>query len=150
MAEHIHNQDSLQCRTLFATHYQELTELSETLNHVRNHSVSVSEEGEAITFLHRIAPGKAGRSYGIHVAKLAGIPKEVILRASHVLESLEANKSSVLPQNGKNETDVQLGMFPKTPEVVRLLTELDLPNLTPLEAINTLHTLQQKAKRDSD
>ena len=150
VAEHIHNQDSLQCRTLFATHYQELTELSETLNHARNHSVSVSEEGETITFLHRIVPGKAGRSYGIHVAKLAGIPKEVILRASHVLESLETNKSSVLPQNGKNETDVQLGMFQKPPEVVRLLTELDLPNLTPLEAINTLHALQQKAKADSN
>ena len=134
---------------MFATHYQELTELSQTLTNVRNHAVSVSEDGEAITFLHRIVPGKAGRSYGIHVAKLAGIPKEVILRASKVLESLELNKPNLTTQNGKNDTEVQIGMFDRTPEVVRLLTELDLPNLTPLEAINTLHLLQEKAKNDS-
>ena len=150
VAEHIHNQDSLQSRTLFATHYQELTELSETLTNARNHSVSVSEDGEAITFLHRIVPGKADRSYGIHVAKLAGIPKEVILRAAKVLESLELNKPNLNTQNGKSDTEIQLGMFDRTPEVVRLLAELDLPNLTPLEAINTLHLLQEKAKKDSN
>ena len=84
------------------------------------------------------------------MSKLACIPKEVILRASKVLESLELNKPNLNTQNGKSDTEIQLEMFDRTPEVVRLLAELDLPNLTPLEAINTLHLLQEKAKKDSN
>ena len=94
VAEHIHNDPNMGCRTLFATHYHELTQLAESLPRVQNHTVAVSESGGQLVFLHRIVPGGADRSYGVHVAQLAGLPQTVVHRAWEILETLEA-----LPQS---------------------------------------------------
>ena len=91
VAEYIHNNSNVRCRTLFATHYHELTELSLTLQGVKNYNVAVRESGDSIRFLRKIMPGSADKSYGIHVARLAGLPKPVIERAREVLANLEGN-----------------------------------------------------------
>ena len=90
VVEHIHNHPRLRCKTLFATHYHELTQLSELLPRIRNYNVAVAEEKDRVVFLRRIVPGGADRSYGIHVAQLAGLPKPVIHRAEEILEELGA------------------------------------------------------------
>ena len=150
VAEHIHNDPMLGCRTLFATHYQELTELAHTLPRVRNYSVSVSEEGDAVTFLHRIVPGGADRSYGVHVAQLAGLPRDVILRAWDLLRYLEGSGRNGAaprgePKDGGNRA-IQLDLFAGTPAITEELLKLDVTAMTPMEAINALYALQQKAK----
>jgi len=89
VAEHLHNTPAVKARTLFATHYHELTDLALTLTGVRNYTVQVREHGDGIVFLRRIAPGTADKSYGIHVARLAGMPGEVIERAKEILANLE-------------------------------------------------------------
>ncbi|MDQ7030053.1 MAG: hypothetical protein Q9O62_09895 [Ardenticatenia bacterium] len=90
VVEHIHNHPRLRSRTLFATHYHELTELARRLPRVRNYNVAVAEEGGDVVFLHKIVPGAADRSYGIHVAALAGLPRSVVRRAQEILAELEA------------------------------------------------------------
>ena len=147
VAEHIHNDPRLGCRTLFATHYHELTELARTLPRVRNYSVAVAEEEGNVVFLHRIIPGGADRSYGVHVAQLAGLPREVVHRAWEVLADLEGSRrDGVLHGRRRGQVGKQLGLFAPTPEVVQELLGLDVTAMTPLEAINALYALQQKAK----
>ncbi len=149
VAEQVHNAPGLGCRTLFATHYHELTELSRTLPRVRNYSVAVAEEDGEVTFLHRIVPGGADRSYGVHVAQLAGLPREVVHRAWDLLRHLEGGgRDGTLPSKGGDEGR-QLGMFSPTPEVVKELLGLEVSSMTPLEAINALYELQRRAKSDS-
>src|SRR5699024_47018 len=89
VVEHLHNSSRLGCKTLFATHYHELTELAEVLPRVVNYRVDVLEEGDEVIFLHRVVPGGADRSYGIHVARLAGMPRSVVNRADEILRDLE-------------------------------------------------------------
>ena len=146
VAEHIHNDPALGCRTLFATHYQELTELAQTLPGVRNYSVSVSEEGGAVTFLHRIAPGGADRSYGVHVAQLAGLPRDVILRAWQLLGYLEGSGRNGAAPGAVENAAIQLELFAGTPAIAEELLKLDVTAMTPMEAINALYVLQQKAR----
>ncbi len=148
VAEHIHNDPKMGCRTLFATHYHELTQLAESLPRVQNHTVAVSESGGKLVFLHRIVPGGADRSYGVHVAQLAGLPQTVVHRAWEILEALES-----LPQsnslNGASPTfqkNQQIPLFSFTPPLVEELLKLDVTNMTPLEAINKLYELQSIAK----
>ena len=148
VAEHIHNDPKMGCRTLFATHYHELTQLAESLPRVQNHTVAVSESGGQLVFLHRIVPGGADRSYGVHVAQLAGLPQTVVHRAWEILEALES-----LPQsnslNGASPTSQknhQIPLFSLTPPLVEELLKLDVTNMTPLEAINKLYELQSMAK----
>ena len=146
--EHIHNDPRLGCKTLFATHYHELTQLASSLPGVRNCSVAVTEEGNKVVFLHKIVPGGADKSYGVHVAQLAGLPQGVINRAWEVLADLEAQSS----QNGgrqirgKKEPAQQMALFNDDGKLQGLLQELDIPNLTPLEAINKLYELQKEAQ----
>ncbi len=150
--EHLHNDPRLGCKTLFATHYHELTELAASLPGVRNFSVAVTEEEGDVVFLHRIVPGGADKSYGVHVARLAGLPKGVISRAWEVLADLETGGQP----NGKGRTGKartspktqgrQMGLFAQENPVVEEVLKLDISNLTPLEAINTLYQLQQKAR----
>ena len=162
VVEHVHDSPRLGCRTLFATHYHELTELADRLPRVRNYSVAVAEEGGAVVFLHRIVPGGADRSYGVHVAQLAGLPRPVVQRAWDLLAELERTSngsrgSLVTPSrrpgrrsDGKGAALPQLPLFgppPLTPEAVRALLSLDLDALTPLEALNKLHQLQQLARK---
>ena len=147
VAEHIHNDPMLGCRTLFATHYQELTELAHTLPRVRNYSVSVSEEGGTVTFLHRIVPGGADRSYGVHVAQLAGsAPRRNLPRLGATSDTWrEAGRNGATPRGTENLA-LQLQLFGGTPAITEELLKLDVTAMTPMEAINALYTLQQKAK----
>jgi DNA mismatch repair protein MutS len=142
VVEYIHNHPRLRARTLFATHYHELTQLCELLPGVRNYNVAVSESGGSVIFLHKIVPGGADRSYGIHVAQLAGLPAPVIQRASEILQQLEASSGKavhldpILPQ--------QLTFFPETNPLVDELRDLDINTLSPIEALNKLYEWQRK------
>jgi DNA mismatch repair protein MutS len=92
VAEYLHDHETVKARTLFATHYHELTDLALTKTGVKNYNVAVKEYGEKIIFLRKIMPGATDKSYGIHVARLAGLPREVIKRAAEVLTNLENNE----------------------------------------------------------
>ena len=159
--EHLHNDPRLGCKTLFATHYHELTEVAAMLPGVRNFSVAVTEEAGDVVFLHRIIPGGADRSYGVHVAQLAGLPPAVVSRAWEVLKELE--KSGAAGQvsqrasrkisgktsgatSGKGSAAMQMPLFQPERPLLDEVLGLDIPNLTPLEAINKLYELQQRAR----
>ena len=148
VVEYIHNNPRLGCKTLFATHYHELTELAVTLPQVRNFTVAVSEEGGNVVFLHRIVPGGADKSYGIHVAQLAGLPRAVLNRAWDVLKDLEGDGRR---ESGSGRVRIskaaalQMPLFAEPSPLVEELSKIDVSNLTPLEAINVLYELQQKA-----
>ena len=147
VVEHIHDAPQLNCRTLFATHFHELTVLASHLPRVRNARVEVVEEGSDITFLHRIVPGGADRSYGVHVAKLAGIPGGVLIRARQLLAEQERNRP--LTGGAEPATD-QLVLSIADPEphpVVSELAALDLDGMTPIAALNKLAELREQAAR---
>lgn len=149
VVEYIHNHPRLQAKTLFATHYHELTELARFLPRVRNYNVAVAEEGDRVVFLRKIVPGGSDRSYGIHVAQLAGLPKPVIRRAEEILKNLEEElQRSPAGTAPRRVMQVQqLPLFPASHPVLDELKELDIPSMSPLEAINKLYELQEKAKR---
>ena len=139
VVEHLHDAPKLGCRTLFATHYHELTALAERLPRVRNERMEVLEEGDAVRFLHRVVPGGADRSYGIHVAAVAGLPSGVIARARDVLADLERQRPLEPP-------DVQLGLpIEMAPDALRKeLEEIDPASLSPLEALQKLYQLRAR------
>jgi DNA mismatch repair protein MutS len=139
VVEHLHDSPRLGCRTLFATHYHELTALAERLPRVRNHRVEVLEEGETVRFLHRVVPGGADRSYGIHVAALAGLPSSVIARARQVLAELERQRPLEPPEQ-------QLGLpMEMAPDPLRKqLEEIEPDKLSPLEALQKLYDLRSR------
>ena len=146
VVEYLHNHPKLRARTLFATHYHELTRLSEFLPGVRNYNVAVSEEGGKVVFLHKITPGGADKSYGIHVAELAGMPRPVINRAQEILAQFEAtsDQSSDDPQVASK----QLHLFSEADPLLEEIRALDLNNLSPLEALNRLYEWQQRFRKD--
>jgi DNA mismatch repair protein MutS len=136
-------------KTLFATHYFELTELAHQLSGVKNYHVSVKETGSGIVFLRKVAPGAADRSYGIEVAKLAGLPNEVIERAREVLAERESAERQLTGQLANQEAraarPAQLTIFtPISQPVLEKLREVDLDRLTPLEALNLLAQLKRE------
>ena len=147
--EYIHNSPKLKCKTMFATHYHELTELSETLPHVQNFNVAVVEQGSEVVFLHKIIPGGADRSYGIHVAQLAGMPPSVVKRAWEILEHLEQADINPVSKHSASTFDkgvAQLSLFNGlNEELIAELKDIDVTNLTPMDAITRLYELQQKA-----
>ena len=147
--EYIHNHPRLRARTLFATHYHELTELAERLPHVVNYNVAVAEEGDNVVFLHRIIPGAADRSYGIHVAQLAGLPRPIIHRAEEILQELETQGSEPASMSAGPAQAVQLTLFGGLSPVEETLKKLDINALSPLEALNKLYELQQMARGKS-
>ena len=147
--EYIHFQT--RAKTLFATHYFELTELAERLSGVKNYHVSVKEAGNGIVFLRKVEPGAADRSYGIEVAKLAGLPNQVIERAREVLAEHESAEQRVTDLLASDETrpqpPAQLTIFtPLSQPVLEKLRELDLNRLTPLEALNLLAELKKQVE----
>ena len=142
VVEYIHNHPGLRARTLFATHYHELTQLSDLLPGVRNYNVAVSEGGGKVVFLHKIIPGGADRSYGIHVAQLAGLPKPVVQRANEILHELEASAGKAVRLNPA--LPQQMALFPETNPIVVELRALDVNALTPIEAINKLYEWKRK------
>ena len=153
VAEFIHNSPALGCKTLFATHYHEMTELGDTLPRAHNLRVAVAEEGDSIQFLYRIVQGGADRSYGIHVAMLAGMPAPVVERARELLTELEAhsnNTKSIPPTTNPNHLQLDLFNTPKNTDFLRAITEIDTNNLTPIEALNRLYELQESARKELD
>jgi DNA mismatch repair protein MutS len=150
VAEYLHNLRKKGVKTLFATHYHEMTQLSETLPRVRNFSVAVREFQDHIIFLHKLIPGGANRSYGIQVAKLAGLPDSVIHRASVLLARVENGKplweEMGAQQEGRREDPRQMRLFPG-PEaaIVKMLKEMDPNTMTPMEAMHMLFILKEKA-----
>ena len=164
VVEHISNPKLLGAKTLFATHYHELTELEGTINGVNNYCIAVKEQGDDIVFLRKIVKGGADKSYGVQVAKLAGVPDSVIVRAKELLVELSdaditarakeiaeagagAPKHASIPK--PDEVDLQqMSLFDtvKDDDIVRELGELELGNMTPIDALNTLYRLQTKLK----
>ena len=148
VVEYIHNNPSIRAKTLFATHYHELVEVAKYLPHVRNYNVAVAEEGNRVIFLHKIVPGGADRSYGIHVAQIAGIPKAVTDRATEILEELEGNADFRDKQERTRQSfaGAQLSFLgPETDPLVDDIKDLDVDSLSPLEALNKLYELKQRA-----
>ncbi|HEU0301005.1 MAG TPA: hypothetical protein VFR37_16195, partial [Longimicrobium sp.] len=142
--EHLH--DVVGAKTIFATHYHELTRLSERLSGVVNFSVAVREVGEDIVFLRRLVEGGADRSYGVEVARLAGLPETVVERARQILRELE--EQSAAQGRAAPPPDVQLGLFElglPHPAVERLRA-LDVDGLTPIQALNLLAELAKSAR----
>ena len=150
VTEHIHNTPRLGCRTLFATHYHELTALADLLPRVHNERMDVLEEGDRVVFLRRVVAGGADRSYGIHVAGLAGMPRAVVRRAGEILAELEGDGEAA-PRRGAGRRaapsppQFQLSLFGVPDPVVDELRALDVESLSPLEAITKLYELKQKA-----
>ena len=146
VVEYIHNNPRVRAKTLFATHYHELTELAELLPRVRNYNVAVAEEGDGVVFLYKVVPGGADRSYGIHVAQLAGLPRPVIHRAEEILEKLEAESRSPISPKRIAEAR-QLPLFATTDPALEELKKLNVESLTPLEAITKLYELQRQLEQ---
>ncbi|MEI7904670.1 MAG: DNA mismatch repair protein MutS, partial [Candidatus Firestonebacteria bacterium] len=162
VAEHIRNEKTLGAKTLFATHFYELTEMALTNSNVKNYNITVKEKNDEIIFLRKIVEGAADRSYGIQVARLAGLPQEVLERAKEILRNLEnANYDA----EGRSRIGVsglvssQLSIFAEEKagkkedralgsEVLKELQETDVNGLTPLEALNKLNELKKKADFD--
>ena len=142
VVEYIHNHPSLRAKTLFATHYHELTQLADLLPGVRNYNVAVNESGGQVVFLHKIIPGGADRSYGIHVGQLAGLPSPVVQRAQQILLQLE--KSSGKAVKIDPELPRQMALFPETNPLIEELKNLDINGLSPIEALNKLYEWKKK------
>jgi len=149
VVEFLHNRPEVAAKTLFATHYHELVQLASVLPRVRNYNVAVTEEEGRVVFLHRILPGGADRSYGIHVAQLAGMPRPVIQRAQEVLSELEEGRDrrdhSARPR-APREPAVQLSLLGANHALLEELASLDVDGLTPLQAITKLYELREKAR----
>jgi len=147
LAEHLQKNKA---RTLFATHFHELTSLAEEHSGVKNYNVAVKEWKDEIIFLHKIIPGSTDDSYGIYVAKLAGIPKKIIDRSKKILMQLElkTNLKERMPKQKDNET--QLSFFsnnapdPTIEEIIDVIKSMDVNNLTPMAALNKLQELKEK------
>jgi DNA mismatch repair protein MutS len=142
VVEYLHNHPRLRAKTLFATHYHELTQLADLLPGVRNYNVAVSEVEGRVVFLHKIVEGGADRSYGIHVGQLAGLPRPVVQRAGEILHQLE--KSSGKAVKIDPEAPRQLALFPETNPLVDELKEIDVNTLSPIEALNKLYEWKTK------
>ncbi len=142
MIEYIHNHPQLRGKTLFATHYHELTQLADLLPGVRNYNVAVSEADGKVVFLHKIIPGGADKSYGIHVAQLAGLPAPVVARANEIMAQLE--KTSGRAVKIDPHTAQQAMLFPETSPLLEELHTVDVNSLSPIEALNKLFEWQKK------
>ncbi|HET9907233.1 MAG TPA: DNA mismatch repair protein MutS [Anaerolineales bacterium] len=140
--EYIHNHPHLRAKTLFATHYHELTQLADLLPGIRNYNVAVSEADGKVVFLHKIVSGGADRSYGIHVAQLAGLPSPIIQRASEIMAELE--KTSGRAVKIDPHAAQQAMLFPESSPLLDELKELDVNSLSPIEALNKLFEWQRK------
>ena len=150
VAEYIQNKRRIGAKTLFATHYHELTELENQLDGVKNYRVAVKKRGDEITFLRKIVRGGTDDSYGIEVAALAGVPNEVISRAKKILEKIEdGDVQSAHKHDKKEEEEVNQIGFADTSalEICDELKNMDVTTFTPIEAMNALYKLSEKAKK---
>jgi len=157
VAEYLHDHPLLSPRTLFATHYHELTELALTKEGVKNYNVAVKEWGGEIIFLRKIVEGGTNRSYGIQVARLAGLPTRVIDRAKEILSNLESGEldATGMPKiartkevTAKRKPSPQLTLFGEPDPIRSELKRINPDQLTPLEALTALHELKKKAEKE--
>ncbi len=148
VVEYLHNRRESAAKTLFATHYHELTAVAATLPRVRNASVAVAEQDGEVVFLRRIVPGGADRSYGIHVAQLAGLPRAVINRAAELLNDLEAGgrAGTARPARRRTAPVQQLPLFGAPNPIVDALAALDVDAMSPLDALTALYELRERAR----
>jgi DNA mismatch repair protein MutS len=154
VVEHLH--EHIGCRTLFATHYHELTDLEKSLSGVKNLNVAVREWQEEVIFLHKIIPGAADKSYGIHVARLAGVPRAVVQRSKEILAQLEeehldaeGRAKIARPRPAEKKTHIQLTLFGATDHpLVDELRKLDLNNVTPMMAMQMLQRWQEDLAKE--
>ncbi|MDO4179063.1 MAG: DNA mismatch repair protein MutS [Phascolarctobacterium sp.] len=146
--EYIH--DKIKAKTLFATHYHQLISMEDELAGVKNYSVAVKEKGKDIVFLRRIIPGGTDKSYGVHVARLAGLPKKVLDRAEEFLEEYdnENPQAKPVPKAAENTQDMFMGSL-FTSNITEQLLEMDVMSMTPIEAMNALYKLQDEARKES-
>ena len=150
VAEYISDKEKCGAKTLFATHYHELTELEDKLDGVKNYSIAVKEKGEDIIFLRKIVEGGTDESYGVHVAKLAGVPQNVTKRANEILRGLERKNlmnQKAIQKEDKNIVSGQFDMFNyKIAEFAHEIDKINVNELTPIEALNTLMKLKEKMR----
>lgn len=150
VVEHVANKEKCGAKTLFATHYHELTELEDKIEGVKNYSIAVKEKGEDIIFLRKIVPGGTDESYGIHVAKLAGVPQFIVKRSNEILKSLERKSilgSKNVEKENKKVMAGQLDLYNyKLAEVAHELDKVNLNELTPIDALNILSKMKEKIK----
>ena len=144
IAEHIHDRRHLGARTLFATHYHEMTQLEGLREGIRNYCVAVQERDGDVVFLRKIVPGGADRSYGIHVAKLAGLPQVVIARAQQVLAQLEQPDAIIDDRSSTSEEESPRASLPQPHPIIEEMKQIDLFSMTPLDALNRLADLQRR------
>jgi DNA mismatch repair protein MutS len=148
IVEYLHNKPKIKAKTLFATHYHELVELANILPRVKNYNVLVSEDDGKIVFLRKIVPGSADKSYGIHVAQIAGIPLSVLRRAEEVLASLENNnQGNNKPVKSVKHREKQISLFGNPDAMTEEILNIDVDSITPIEAITLLYELKQKAQK---
>ncbi len=169
VSDYINNPNRIGARSLFATHYHELTRLEERIEGIKNYNVLVEEDHEGVHFLHKIVPGKANDSYGIEVARLAGLPTEILDNAQDILRRLESEDELSRAEIASTTTDTlmpetphskkmhqnrdsknQLALFKTENPILKKLKEKDLLNITPLEAINFLYQIQQEARNEEE
>ena len=146
VVEYMSNKEKIGCKTLFATHYHELTELENKIEGVKNYSVAVKEKGENVIFLRKIVKGGTDESYGIHVAKLAGVPQTIIKRSNEILRTLERKvKINSEPKENKKIVSGQLDMYNyKLADIAHELDKINLNELTPIDALNILVKIKEK------
>jgi DNA mismatch repair protein MutS len=153
VAEYLHDLRGRGVKTLFATHYHELTDLAGIKPRVKNFNIAVKEWNDDIIFLRRLVEGSTNRSYGIQVARLAGIPPSVIARAKQILYDIEQGNSgfessAVIKSSRTEKGPVQLSFFDSPGDVLAgMLSRIDISGMTPLEALNCLNDLKQKAEK---
>ena len=150
VAEYIEDKEKCGAKTLFATHYHELTGLENTLEGVKNYSIAVKEKGEDIIFLRKIVEGGTDESYGVHVARLAGVPKVVTQRANEILKQIERKNvltNKTVEKENKKQVSGQLDMFNfKLAEIAHELDKVNINELTPIDALNTLVKIKEEMK----
>ena len=148
--EYIANPKTLGAKTLFATHYHELTSMSKEFHNIKNYNIEVKKRGDDITFLRRIIPGGADDSYGIEVAKLAGLPQNIIERSKEILKMLESNNypgTSIKNENTNDISQISLSDYSsKSNEIIEKLKNIDVSVLTPVESMNILYSLVEMTK----
>jgi DNA mismatch repair protein MutS len=154
VVEYLHNQPDIAARTLFATHYHELTDLENILERVKNYNVQVKEYGDKVIFLRKIIPGSTDKSYGIYVAQMAGIPQAVVKRANEILFHLSGSDhmlpdgKQVITPTIEKEHVVQLDIFSaKEGQLQKEVKKLDIDNMTPMDALMKLQELKERSKQ---
>jgi len=149
IVEYLHDHPGVMAKTLFATHYHELTDLSLTKEKVKNYNMAVKEWEDKIIFLRKVLPGGSSRSYGIQVARLAGLPTEVIGRAMEILKNLEtgelndAGVPKIAVRDGSGEEQLQMSLLGEKDLLREELGQLDVNNMTPLEALTALNKMKE-------